>query len=123
MNRYAALLVLLPFLSACASTQELDLYEYDLVAMVHNSDNGYTLMVYQDVLGEARHVLRRNGICEVILTYTPSGAIKLNERGRHERTLMSYEAGQLTEEINVLLNNGQSMQVQPKRISSLHLLP
>ncbi len=104
MNRLSTLLILLPcLLCACATTDSLKLYEYDLVSMIHNSENGYTLLVYHDGLGEARHVLRREGICEVVITYTSSGAIKLQERGRQERRIGSYEADQWTGQINALL--------------------
>ncbi len=109
MNRVSTLLILLPcLLCACATTDSLKLYQYDLVSMIHNSENGYTLLVYHDGLGEARHVLRREGICEVVITYTSNGAIKLKERGRQERRIDSYEAGQWTGQINALLRKSES---------------
>lgn len=108
MNRHAAILILLPCLmGACATTDALHLYEYDLVSMIHNSENGYTLLVYHNVLGEARHVLRQEGICEIVIVYTPSGSIKLKERGRRERKIDAYVAGRLTAQINALLHEGQ----------------
>ena len=109
MNRLSTLLILLScLLCACATTDSLKLYQYDLVSMMHNTENGYTLLVYHDGLGEARHVLRREGICEVVITYAANGAIKLQERGRQERRIDAYEAGQWAGQITVLLRESGS---------------
>ena len=108
MIRPLTLLLLVPCLclAACRTTEALKPFELDLVSMIHNSENGYTLLVYEDGLGDVRHVLRREGICEAIITYTPRGAIKLKERGRQERRIDSYTASQLTKQINDLLKTG-----------------
>ena len=72
--------------------------------MLHNADNDYTLLVYQDVGGEARHVLRRGGICELVVTYATDGTIWLEERGYPKQAISSYEAGQITDRLNALLD-------------------
>ena len=41
----------------------------DLVVVEHNAYNNYMLMVYKDPLGQTRHVLRRNGITEMVVRY------------------------------------------------------
>jgi hypothetical protein len=75
----------------------------DLLVIQHNTYNDYLLMVYRDVLGQTRHVLRRGGICEVVLTYELDGSIRLKTRGKRERKIDAYEAGRLTLRINSLL--------------------
>lgn len=105
MKRAAALLVLTScLLGACTSTEALNTYERDeLIAVKHNHDNGYTLLVYRDPLGQTRHVLRREGVYELTMTYTLEGIIELKERGSNERELEATEANRLTRRINDLL--------------------
>ncbi len=104
--RYIAMLfiVSLGCLAGCASVDPLTTFESDdLVVIKHNEYNNYILMVYQDPLGQTRHVLRRNGITELVVTYTMEGAIELKLRGQKPRKVDALEAGRVTQRINSLL--------------------
>jgi hypothetical protein len=100
-------------LSACSRLDTTSAYESEeLVVVQHNAYNQYLLLVYRDPLGQTRHVLRRNGVTEMILTYKMEGIIKLKIRGKRERSIEAVEAGRLTQRINSLLKaseegNGQ----------------
>ena len=74
------------------------------MSVQHNDYNDYILLVYRDPLGQTRHVLRRHGVTEVVLTYTIEGKIKLKARGKKERLIQPLEAGHITQRINGLLN-------------------
>lgn len=105
MCRIGILLVLLLGLSACTRIDATSAYETEeLVVVQHNDYNKYLLLVYRDPIGQTRHVLRRNGITEMILTYTLEGHIKLKTRGQKERKIEPMEAGTITQRINSLLN-------------------
>lgn len=69
----------------------------------HNDYNNYLLMVYRDPLGQTKHVLRKDGITEIVLTYTIEGAILLETRGKKEKKIEAVEAGRITQRINSLL--------------------
>ena len=91
--------------AGCASVEETNYFEAeDLMAVQHNDYNDYLLLVYRDPLGQTRHVLRRYGITEMVLTYTIEGKIKLKARGKKEREIKPTEAGYITQRINGLLN-------------------
>ena len=60
-------------------------------------------MVYRDAIGQTRHVLRRAGICELVITYEIDGTIRMKARGKRERKIDAPEAGRLTYRINSLL--------------------
>ena len=99
------LLVALLACSACRSTEPFYSYEAeDLIVVQHNDYNKYLLLVYRDPLGQTKHVLRRNGVTEMVLTYTIDGRIKFKARGQKERIIGAVEAGRLTHRINSLLN-------------------
>ena len=107
MPRFLPLCAALLFLcaSGCASTEETNYFEAeDLMAVQHNDYNDYLLLVYRDPLGQTRHVLRRHGVTEIVLTYTIEGEIKLKARGKKERLIKPLEAGHITQRINGLLN-------------------
>ncbi len=109
--RYSAVCLFLFFFlaNACGSLNSLDAYESeDLMAVQHNDYNNYILMVYRDPLGQTRHVLRRNGITEIVLTYTIEGNIELKTRGKKQRTIKAIEAGRITQRINSLLEARES---------------
>lgn len=90
--------------AGCASVEETNYFEAeDLMAVQHNEFNDYLLLVYRDPLGQTRHVLRRYGITEIVLTYTIEGDILLKARGKKERTIEAPEAGHITQRINSLL--------------------
>ena len=74
------------------------------MAVQHNEYNDYILLVYRDPLGQTRHVLRRHGVTEMVLTYTIEGRIILKARGKKEREIKPTEAGHITQRINGLLN-------------------
>lgn len=98
------MIISLSFLTGCASTDPLSAFESDdLMVVKHNEYNNYILMVYQDPLGQTRHVLRRNGITELVVTYTMEGGIELKLRGQKPRNVDSLEAGRITQRINSLL--------------------
>ena len=97
------LLVFIGLTSACASVEPLPYEAEDLMVIQHNDYNSYMLMVYRDALGQTKHVLRRNGITEVVLTYTIEGTIELKARGKKLKTIEAIEAGHITQRINSLL--------------------
>ena len=105
MSRSSAILLIVLFvLSACRSVEPVNTYETeDLVVVQHNEYNNYLLLVYRDPLGQTKHVLRRNGVAEMMLTYTIEGEIKFKARGKKEKTIDAVEAGRLTHRINSLL--------------------
>lgn len=119
MNRFSVLLVAC-LLSACASTRPAPVSEpaaatlqnapfsqyeqEDLVSVQHNRDNAYTLLIYRNALGQVRYVLRRQGVCEMVLTRTETGALLLKERGRAERPVDADEAHRLTRRLETLVN-------------------
>lgn len=91
--------------TGCKSVEQVNYFEAeDLMAVQHNDYNDYILLVYRDPLGQTRHVLRRHGITEMVLTYTIEGKIKLKARGKKERVIQALEAGHITQRINGLLN-------------------
>ncbi|MBX2818651.1 MAG: hypothetical protein KTR29_03185 [Rhodothermaceae bacterium] len=91
--------------AGCASVEETNYFEAeDLMAVQHNEYNDYILLVYRDPLGQTRHVLRRYGITEIVLTYTIEGEIVLKARGKKERVIEPTEAGHITQRINGLLH-------------------
>lgn len=105
MIRIGILFILLFGLSACSGIDATRAYETEeLVVVQHNDYNKYLLLVYRDPIGQTRHVLRRNGITEMILTYTLEGQIRLKTRGQKERKIEPMEAGTITQRINSLLN-------------------
>ena len=96
--------VIVILLSGCASVEPTNYYESeDLLGVQHNEYNDYSLLVYRDTLGQTRHVLRRHGVTEIVLTYTIEGKIKLKARGKRERFIEPTEAGHITQRINGLL--------------------
>ena len=105
MNRSLTVLALAVFLlSGCASAGYMAEYEgEDLLAVRHNEDNDYMLLVYRDTIGQTRQVLRRNGVCEIVMTYTIDGKILLKRRGKKENNISPKEAGRITHRINRLL--------------------
>ena len=99
------LLFVLCSISGCRSLEPVQHYEAeDLLVVQHNDFNKYALLVYRDPLGQTKHVLRRNGVTELVLTYTIEGEILLKTRGKKERLIDATEAGRLTHRINSLLN-------------------
>ncbi len=91
--------------AGCATVENTNYFEAeDLMAVQHNDFNDYLLLVYRDPLGQTRHVLRRHGVTEMVLTYTIEGRIKLKTRGKRERFIKAIEAGHITQRINGLLN-------------------
>lgn len=73
-------------LSGCART--VPRYENeDLVTIVHNEVSDYTLLVYRTGSGVTHQVLRRKGVCEMVLTETPAGEFLLKERGEAPRKI------------------------------------
>ena len=101
-------ILLLTAFSGCASTEMLDAFEAeDLISLQHNDYNNCLLMVYQDPLGQTTHVLRRNGVTEVVIMYTIEGDITLKMRGEKERKIEVIEASHITQRINILLKAGE----------------
>lgn len=92
--------------SACTSSRSTMMsYERDeLVSMHFNKTNDYTLLVYRDGIGQVRHVLRRSGVFEMLVTYTFTGEVKLLVRGQKERILKSYEAQEITTYVNDIIH-------------------
>ncbi len=104
MKRLVVFLALMPcLLGACVTTEVVSFERDELVAVQHNTKNDYTLLIYRDPLGQTRHVLRRHGIFELVLTYLSSGEIALRERGCPQRKIEALEAHRLTRHINNLL--------------------
>ncbi len=116
MRRYAVIPIVISFmLSACAGTDALRTYEHDdLVSVQHNEANSYTLLTYLDSLGQTRQVLRRHGVCELVVTYTFTGEILLKERGREERVIEAVEASRITRHINAALGIFETPRPNPK---------
>lgn len=85
MGRLVFLLILcLTFIAGCKRTGSI--YEQeDLVTIAHNSGSDYTLLVYRDTRGKTRKVLRRKGICEMMLVETDTGEFLFKERGHDAR--------------------------------------
>lgn len=114
MNRFALLAFVLPcFLGACASTSSMPVpaYENDnLISMRHNKHNGYTLLTYRDPLGQVRQVVRKKGVCEMVITYSVSGDVTLKARGEDVRHLQPTEAIDLTRRIKALLRERRHTQ-------------
>lgn len=106
MLKYLALAILASVaLTACKTVETYEQYEAeDLLVVQHNEFNKYALLVYRDPLGQTKHVLRRNGVTELVLTYTIEGEIRLKARGKKERLIEATEAGRLTHRINSLLS-------------------
>ena len=104
MKRLSVLFVFLAALSGCShQAKTLINYERDeLVSVQHNTENMVTLLTYRDPLGQTRHVLRRNGVFELALTYTMVGKVELKQRGGEEREIDSIEASAVTNHINLL---------------------
>ena len=101
---YFLFAIILISCSACRSVEPIYQYEAeDLVVVQHNDFNNYLLLVYRDPLGQTKHVLRRNGVTEIVLTYTIEGDILLKTRGQREKIIDAIEAGRLTYRINGLL--------------------
>ena len=61
------------------------------------------LLIYQDAEGQKRHVVRRNGVCEIVLTYIHEGDIRIKTRGKKERKVDANEASRITDRINMML--------------------
>ncbi len=97
------LLVLFFMTPGCASVEPLPYEGEDLMVIQHNDYNNYILMVYRDALGQTKHVLRRNGMTEIVLTYTIEGTIELKARGKKLKEIEAIEAGHITQRINSLL--------------------
>lgn len=73
-------------LTGCKSTSSA--YEKDdLVTIAHNSSSDYTLLVYRSTKGRTRKVLRRKGVCELLLIESDEGEFFLKERGQEARKL------------------------------------
>lgn len=109
--RYISTVLLLSacLLCGCAAPLSFSTYESeDLLSIQHNEYNNYMLMVYRDALGQTRHVLRRNGVAEIVLTYTLEGNIELKTRGKKVKLIQAIEAGHVTQRINSLLQAGPS---------------
>ena len=88
------------FLTGCA--QSSPLYENDdLVSIAHNEVTDYTLLIYRSTEGTTRKVLRRKGVCELMLIETKKGEFWLKERGEDTRklneTMVSAVKAQLQE--------------------------
>ena len=80
------LVLALVFLSGCARTAELHELD-DLLTIAHNEVTDYTLLVYRNPNGTIRRVLRRKGVCEMMLIETMAGDYYLKERGETVRKL------------------------------------
>ncbi|WP_457653376.1 hypothetical protein [Rhodocaloribacter sp.] len=122
MKRHAIIMIMMSFvLSACAATDVVRTYERDdLVSVQHNDANSYTLLTYLDSLGQTRQVLRRYGVCEIVVTYTLTGEILLKERGRGERVIGAVEASRITRHINAVLGISDEPESVPReRITSI----
>ncbi len=87
MGRVFLVGMLVVGLAGCGSTGSI--YEReDLVTIAHNNISDYTLLVYQDTKGRTRKVIRRKGICEMMLVEMASGEYLFKERGRDARMVM-----------------------------------
>ena len=65
-------------LMGCRTTASV--YERDdLVTITHNKESDYTLLIYQSPTGRIRNVLRRKGVCELLLYETNDGDFFLVE--------------------------------------------
>lgn len=117
MNHLALLaLALSCLLGACATSSPTASYENDdLISMRHNKHNDYTVLVYRDPLGQLRQVVRRKGVCEMVITYTVSGDITLKARGEDLRRLQPAEADDLSRHIKTLLRQKQTTQPAPPK--------
>lgn len=120
MNRRLILFALVMgfTLSACVTPEAIAPYESDaLLSIRHNTKTAYTLLVYQTPLGYQRHVLRHDGVCEVVLTYEQPGVVHLKERGQAERQLTRSEVTQLQNRINALLDAKEQEEERDKRVA------
>lgn len=114
MKRLAFLTLLFCLMCGCRTVDPLSTYERDeLVAVQHNQESAYTLLVYRDPMGQTRHVLRKNGVTQLVITYTLVGEIELKERGVDGRKIGAIEANRVTKHINALLStekgNGEKL--------------
>ncbi|MFK7846421.1 MAG: hypothetical protein AB8G77_14070 [Rhodothermales bacterium] len=72
--------------TGCKSTSSA--YEKDdLITIAHNRGSDYTLLVYRSTKGRTRKVLRRKGVCELLLIESDEGEFFLKERGQEPRKL------------------------------------
>ena len=87
MRTYLLAILLSAFVfSGCKSTSSI--YEKDdLITITHNSGSEYTLLTYRSVQGRTRKVLRRQGVCELLLIETDEGDYVLKERGQDPKKL------------------------------------
>ena len=76
--------------------------------MRHNQNTDYTVLVYRDPRGQLRQVVRKQGVCEMIITYTVTGDILLKTRDEDLRRLQPHEADALAQEIKTLLRQKQA---------------
>ena len=83
--------------------------------MRHNQNTNYTVLVYRDALGQLRQVVRKQGVCEMVITYTVTGDILLKERGADPRRLQPREADVLAHRIKTLLRRKPTTRPAPTR--------
>jgi hypothetical protein len=112
------LLVLLLATAGCSRTTSI--YESDdLVSIIHNNATEYTLLVYQDTAGRSLQVLRRKGICELMLIELGEGDYLLKEQGRDYRKLSSSSVVAIRSHMEELVLQVQRTGVVARRESTL----
>ena len=96
------LFVLSLFLCRCAGQSFI--YESDdLETIAHNRTNDYTLLTYRNTWGGSRQVLRRKGVCEMMLIETDEGEFLLKERGQEPRRIGPSALGEIEARIEQIM--------------------
>ncbi len=114
---FGLLLALMLTLTGCARTSNI--YESDdLVSIVHNNATDYTLLVYENTSGRTRQVLRRKGICELLLIETDEGTYILKERGQEPRKLSASTVAAVQAHLEELVLEGQTAGIVTRQQST-----
>lgn len=99
-----AVCIVMLLASGCRHTATV--YEQDdLVTIAHNKYSEYTLLVYENTHGRTRKVLRRKGVCEMVLIEQDNGAYVLKERGHEAKTLSLLALQAVEAHLEALLYN------------------
>ena len=104
--------------SGCRSTASV--YERDdLITIAHNKGSDYTLLVYQSATGRIRKVLRRNGVCELLLFEADDGDFYLKERGNEAKKLTAITMESVQAHLDKLIYGATVPSVESRPMESL----
>ncbi len=104
-------LLLAVLFTGCKSTSSVHERD-DLITIAHNAKSDYTLIVYRSEAGRMRKVLRKGGICELLLIETDKGQFLLKERGQEPRKLSARNVLDLESNLQDLIYNNTAPAIQ-----------